>query len=423
MSALSGPYRRAAAMRSADRRVRRQSPIDNPEYILLCRIGEAMAACLNSVSKAHMQAVLNLFDHLLHDPPGLWPPDSADDADVRWAFLRGMRPTDWLRRYGSIMSLAERRVGFDLFKRHVRYLSRFHGRVLHPDTRRYIPVPGAMLRRGRPPTFGYASSASFGSSSGVSEGEERVYAERREMLDLLAELRVTCCKDVGDPRGVDAAPGAAGDPAGRTFVFSPAEVRQIVDQACTTQEQLVVMLLLTTGMRIGGVARLRLPENGGPIRCAADVPDELTTVEKNQRIRRVRPTACVRVLLARWYVRGRRAAPTNGYVFPSPLQVTPEGQPRETHVASRHIWRVCRGLFDRIGLHGPHVHPHSFRHTVVQTADPPNPSPCGRVRGFDALHDRRTGRVRGHRAKKNGHAPGPAVSRPSPSGSATRRPR
>lgn len=30
------------------------------------------------------------------------------------------------------------------------------------------------------------------------------------------------------------------------------------------------------------------------------------------------------------------------------------------------MWQVCRGLFQRADVQGPHVHPHTFRHTVVQ---------------------------------------------------------
>lgn len=308
-----------------------------------------------------MQGVLNLFDHMLHDPPGLWPPDSVDGAADRWRYLASLTPLQWLRRYETVYAERGVPIGFDLFKRHIRYLSQFHGRVLHPDTRRYIPVPGSALRRSKTAAFlaGYPSSASFGSSSGMSEDDERVHTERRELLDLLAELRTRCCKE--EDRGTGGAE--------KTFAFSPGEIRRLVDHACTSLEQLVLMVLLTTGMRIGGVARLQFPAGTDParIRRADDVPSELMTVEKNARCRRILATRCVRCLVARWCQRGRRPTPMeNRYVFPSPLRTTEDGRPRETHVSSRHIWRVCRGLFERVGLQGVHVHPHSFRHTVVQ---------------------------------------------------------
>lgn len=131
-------------------------------------------------------------------------------------------------------------------------------------------------------------------------------------------------------------------------------------------EQLIVMLFLTTGLRIGGVARLQL--SGPPPQRTADVPIELITTEKNNKARTIRPTACCRVLLARWYTHGRRTIPSNDgssrYVFPSASNaLDPKG--RDHSVGTRHIWEVCRGLFQRAGLRGPHVHPHSFRHTVI----------------------------------------------------------
>lgn len=126
------------------------------------------------------------------------------------------------------------------------------------------------------------------------------------------------------------------------------------------------MLFLTTGLRIGGVARLQL--SGPPPQRTADVPIELITTEKNNKARTIRPTACCRVLLARWYTHGRRTIPSNDgssrYVFPSASNaLDPKG--RDHSVGTRHIWEVCRGLFQRAGLRGPHVHPHSFRHTVI----------------------------------------------------------
>ena len=351
-------------------------------YALLCRIGDAMSACLVSVSKAHLQGILVLFDHLLHDPPGLWPPDCEDTVDERWAFLRSLSGAAWLRRYGAVFRAVagggrgdgepDRRIGFDLLKRHVRYISQFHGRVLHPDTRRYIPVPaGTAVRTSAaaaacrfwcapggadddPDADGGATTSSFGSSAGLSEDDEAVGGERRELLDLLAELRERCCHE--PPAGA-----AAAGLAERVYAFRPAEVRRMVDGACTTQEQLLLMLLLTTGLRLGGVARLRLPA-AAAVHTAADVPSELVTCEKSQRVRRIHPTRCVRVLLARWFTHGRRAAagPEDApvYVFPSPVV---RGAPVSTH----HLWQVCRGLFGRVGLSGAHVHPHTFRHTVV----------------------------------------------------------
>lgn len=367
-------------------RVRALAP-RSVEYALLCRIGERMAGVLHSVSKSHLQSILVLFDHVLHDPPGLWPADCTERLEERWRFLAGLSPRQWLERYGATFREG-RRIGFDLFKRQVRYLSQFHARVLHPDTRRYIPVPqcsgatvvvggdsdaaGGTRRRGRQPADGWSSLSEDASSGSEEDGGQ----ERRDLLRLLSDLRRRLCKDAPDLH----------EQAERLYAFTPSEVRRMVELACvppvgrcpppttwnispcrpTTQEQLILMLLLTTGLRIGGVARLQLPGGRTP-RAAADVPAELTTLEKHGRLRRIHPTECCRVLLARWYQQGRHAGGDNGgatttYVFPA----GGSGSTTTGHVGARHVWTVCRGLFQRAGISGPHVHPHTFRHTVVQ---------------------------------------------------------
>lgn len=351
------------------------------EYTLLTRIGEHMSHCLMSLSKQHLQSILVLFDHLLHDPPRLWNEAEGGTLEDHWRRLRELSPRDWLQRYAQgFQSEPARRIGFDLFKRQVRYLSLFYSRVLHPDSRLTIPLPShhrRVLRRWEPLVTerhrdqqddvrpdGYTSSSSsavgdygatsFGSSGGgLSDANEQALHERRELVTLLAEIRERCCHPPVEPMLA----------ATRTFAFTPTEVRRMVEMACTTLEQLTLLLLLTTGLRIGGLARLQCPPGTPTPRTAAEVPPELYTTEKNNRVRTIRPTWCCRCLLARWYTHGRRTAPghtMSAYVFPCPQGLT------DRAVTPHFIWRICRGLFQRAGVHGAHVHPHTFRHTVVQ---------------------------------------------------------
>lgn len=95
------------------------------EYRLLCRIGDRMAECLQSVSRNHLRSILVLFDHILHDAPALWPPDNLDGVDARWDFLRDLSAAAWLRRYECVLQ-PRQRLGVDLWKRHIRYISHFH---------------------------------------------------------------------------------------------------------------------------------------------------------------------------------------------------------------------------------------------------------------------------------------------------------
>lgn len=324
-----------------------------PEYGLLLRIGERMTTIVSSVSQIHLQCILLLFDRVLHTLPGIvWKGD-------RWNTLQDMSAMDWLNRYALTFprtdknndAVTPRLISYDLFKRHIRYISQFHHRILHPEATCVIPVPVAHRITHQQPSTASSSQSSFGSSSDeITEDEIHTQADRQELLRYLGELRQRFCRD----------PPTALERAERVYAFTPKEVRRLVEMACTTNEQLVCMLFLTTGMRLGGVARLQLV--GPPPRTAEEVPAELVTTEKNNKMRTIRPTPCCRVLLARWYTQGRSTHPKHthsSFVFPSLVG------DEDRNVPPRHIWHVCRGLFARAGIQGPHAHPHSFRHTVV----------------------------------------------------------
>lgn len=67
----------------------------------------------------------------------------------------------------------------------------------------------------------------------------------------------------------------------------------------------------------------------------------------------------VRILVARYYHEKLRPKHPTLYLFPSDRNAS---EP----VSARFIWSKCRVVFERCGLSGDHVHPHTFRHTVVQ---------------------------------------------------------
>ena len=128
-----------------------------------------------------------------------------------------------------------------------------------------------------------------------------------------------------------------------------------------------MVTLLTTGVRIGGLCRMRCvprAEWG-----AAFASTALCTVEKGNvphslhinatvRPRPVfRPKSCLaRILLARWFREHR--PPSSCYVFPSAAK---PGTP----VSTSYMWRLIRGVLARAGVSGSHAHPHTFRHTFV----------------------------------------------------------
>jgi hypothetical protein len=332
-------------------RVRRMPP-RSVEYALLGRIGERLSGCLASVSKNHLQSILVLFDqgttaslvpgfdHVLHDPPSIWPAEGG--LEERWEFLHTLSPRDWLERYAATFVAADanhpRRIGFDLFKRQVRYLSQFHSRVLHPDTKRCIPMP-ARHRAGTP--TGREGVPVHTAAVGGRRGRGVLVVVQRLLLRFDRGGPVRPRR--GRPRGAAGACQPAGRPSPALLSRAPASddgggahVRLLPAGGTTAhghglhhpgaraprpavpcREQLILVLFLTTGLRLaqpgaarrragaGGVARLRLlgsvPHSSGRARApcvppppATEVPDELTTTEKHNRVRCIRPTSAVR---------------------------------------------------------------------------------------------------------------------------------
>ena len=64
----------------------------------------------------------------------------------------------------------------------------------------------------------------------------------------------------------------------------------------------------------------------------------------------------IKLLLARWF-REDRPRPSR-FVFPSAADP-------ERPVSTSYMWRKVRGVLQRAGIHGPHAHPHTFRHSFV----------------------------------------------------------
>lgn len=338
--------------------VRTLHPRDD-RYRLMDRIGRRFVETMRSVSKGHLQKILQflyriLFDAAADDRP--WGPLCAAGVDDQWLALRALTPADWLRRYDRVV-VGERIMGVTLFKRQMYVLSTLYGRILNPDDRVTIPVPrtgGVVCARGVAGIDGGAGSgsdtASSFSSSGSSDADESQRRRRTELRDAVNVLRRRVCKDANAARD-----GGAPEPA---FAFAPAEVRRIVAAAVGTAERLVVWLFLTTGMRIGGLARLRT--GPGPYRWGREVPRTAATIEKNGSERVVPLGAAGRILIARWYREDRRAAPPSAFLFPGRGGA-------DRGASTRWIWQLCGRVFARAGLDADrgHAHPHTFRHTFI----------------------------------------------------------
>lgn len=318
------------------------------EYRLLARVGQAMSDHMRSVSRNGLYQLLLFFDPLIHGRgvlPSLWPTVDPD-LEARWNLLRTLTAMDWLRRYRGLFPQftggTPRTISFALLRRELRWLSAFHHRVLHGAAREVVSIPtprpngriGAMA----PGPLGNMSSDEDDLSGGTDVGDARSTMARQALTEEICALRgaVVQCTHASDV----------------VKTFSPDEVRRIVMAAESTRERLVIMLLLTTGLRRGGIARLRGPPVGTVVRHARDVPLRLCTTEKSNVTREVRLSPMVRILVAHWYRHCRPTHP-NPYLFPG-------SKHKDGHVEEAWVARVCAGVLRRADVTGAAAHTHSF---------------------------------------------------------------
>lgn len=305
---------------------------------LLAWLGTELADALRSVSKGALREAIGLLHRVL-------PADIADaSALTSWTAER------WLQAYASAMGgTGHRRIAFGTFKRHLRVLNVVQNQLLgslaggeKPEPR--IPVPTTAGGRIPPANDG---GALFG-TSGSPAVDERETARRRAMRTEVLRLRLRLCRP-HDPQAH----------AERRYAFSVEEGHRILEAALTTRERLVVLLLFSTGLRLGGLCRIRWPAGRGTPRVPHEVPSEMWTTEKNGVPRCIPLSAVCRVFVCRW-MKERAAAPTESeFLFPGIRDPT-------RSMGLRAAWALCAAVLRRAGVVGPHAHPHTFRHTVVQ---------------------------------------------------------
>lgn len=223
---------------------------------------------------------------------------------------------------------------------------------MDPQCKIRIPTPSVRRQKnnGDPEVVvhGNVSSESAApSSSASSELDAYAQSKRQEMRNQIGRLRDRLCG------------GRNQDPEHtRIFAFTPTEAVSLVHAAHSNEERLMVLLFLTTGVRVGGLARIKFTPTVA-ISRSCDVPDHAGTLEKNNKHRTIPLTMAVRILVTLWWRSERLKYPPSEYLFP---HHTKPGQ----HVSTKHIWDVCRQLFVRAGITGSHAHPHTFRHTVIK---------------------------------------------------------
>lgn len=342
-------------------------------HILLLDLASRLLPHLRSSSRGNLQKSLLFFDKILRACPAVT--EDGDCSDVVRTLAK-FSAADWLDLYGRVFEAETKKISGVYFEKQIRLLHLLHGKILSPSARSKIPLcRGAILERAQSSrktgnqSSSESSSGSFG-STGCSDLDDSLNREQQRLRAKVAELRAMRCAESA----------SAEDDDDTVYAFSPAEIRAIIMASTSTFERLVVSLFLTTGLRIAGVCRLlfpRLPANVDPRsvlhrrphflnRCGRlpsgkDIPTELSTTEKNAATRRVFLSPANRILIARWL---REECPVVDGSYHWLLQTSKsiaKGQPMSTSW----LWKACRQVFVKARLTGPHVHPHTFRHTLV----------------------------------------------------------
>ena len=117
-----------------------------------------------------------------------------------------------------------------------------------------------------------------------------------------------------------------------------------------TRDTLFVLLLLTTGLRIGAITGLMWSQfKSLDVHACASIPD------KGQHNTRVYLNA----ILSDALKKHRAQNQTSQYVF--------EAKSRKRHLTTRRLHDIFKELCKKAGVEGPHAHPHTCRHTVAHT--------------------------------------------------------
>ena len=309
-------------------------PIRAARHPCIERCARILVRCTDRVgTKKTITTMLSLYNRLFMRL-------APDDDD--WSTLQSIPLTKWLEAYDADLR-DTRSVSYQHLCVSLRYIGRLYNKIMIENgsdrwhMRTEVPIP---LLHEHPMFLG--------------DDNDKNSSLRRQVM----RMRVQRCVDNGVPPHEDMTMSAC----------SPRQVRSLIVAAASTHERLVLMILLTTGLRTGGVASPRTVD-GVDLQTASEMPRKMVASEKYGVERVVALSDCVRGLVARWVQETRykrEDTPPNPYLFPGglggnvdkhKLQMTP------THTTSASVCRIMRVLFRRVGLT---AHPHCMRHTLVK---------------------------------------------------------
>ena len=323
----------------------RRNP-DSLLYLLLAKTLDSFGRqVLTAVSKGNMQRIALLFKRIYCSLL-----DNASCAglfDTQWGRIQQLSAYQWLRLYGSTTL---HKKSFVEFRKDISHLRRMHSIICHGEPP-HIPIPTLAIvdmdTESDEEDTGYMSIGSSG-----TECESGLHMKEKLQREL-SRIQIRVCH-------VD---GSETDDI--QFAFNPSHVEEVILAAHTVQERLFVLLLLSFGLRIGGLSRLAYSvdvvgrlQAAGPKLRHVDVPDCANTIEKFGKKRCISPLSqTIRVLIAQWFRWHRRPTQQSAYIFP--------GSDLRRSMSRTAIWKVVKTILSRTSIPHRIAHPHTFRHTLV----------------------------------------------------------
>jgi integrase len=138
--------------------------------------------------------------------------------------------------------------------------------------------------------------------------------------------------------------------------FTPDELDLLYNEvAKNNKNKLIYLLLITTGMRVGGLVKIKIDDVATITDSKIDIKRTGRTIEKGNKWFSFVINDNTKQLLYQ-YIESERIS-NSVYLFPS--------KKSDTHVTTASIRYMIKAVAKKSGVEGSHVHPHSLRHSYA----------------------------------------------------------
>lgn len=124
-----------------------------------------------------------------------------------------------------------------------------------------------------------------------------------------------------------------------------------------TRNELMYLMMVTTGMRVGGLVNIKTEHVATVTNIDVVVLDTGRTLEKGSKWFSFRMNQRVKKLVKLWLISARPAS-GSPYLFPGRGGCT-------GHISTGGVRQVFKNMCTQAGLAGPHLHPHAIRHSFA----------------------------------------------------------